>query len=160
MQSRNQQGFTLIELLVVIAIIGLLASVIIVAVANARADARDSKRLADMTQMGTALELYHNTNHGYPAATVAGVPDGISPTFLSQLPVAPQPPDGDCSGQANPGNGSVSANTFYYVPGGNAQTVNGLQVYSTYNYYFCTGGTVGDIPGGILTLTPSGIREY
>ncbi|MBI5221576.1 MAG: prepilin-type N-terminal cleavage/methylation domain-containing protein [Candidatus Magasanikbacteria bacterium] len=63
----NKKGFTLIELLVVIAIIGLLSTLAVVALGSARVKARDSKRLADLKQLGTALELYNNENSGYPS---------------------------------------------------------------------------------------------
>lgn len=60
-------GFTLIELLVVIAIIGLLATIVTVSVNSARTKARDTKRIADLKQMRTALELYYDDNNHYPA---------------------------------------------------------------------------------------------
>ncbi len=63
----NAKGFTLIELLVVIAIIGLLASVVLVALNGARKKARITKRVADLKQIQTALELYYNDNNQYPA---------------------------------------------------------------------------------------------
>ena len=56
----KQKAFTLIELLVVIAIIGLLASIIMVSLSNARAKGRDAKRRADLKQIATALELYYS----------------------------------------------------------------------------------------------------
>ncbi len=62
----NKKGFTLIELLVVIAIIGLLSTLAVVALGNARENARDSKRLSDLKQLQTALEVYFNQNNTYP----------------------------------------------------------------------------------------------
>jgi len=69
----NKKGFTLIELLVVIAIIGLLSTLAVVALGSAREKARDSKRLSDLKQIQTALELYYTDNNAYPieAAAVA-----------------------------------------------------------------------------------------
>ncbi len=62
----SKKGFTLIELLVVIAIIGLLSTLAIVSLNNARVKARDSSRLSDMKQIRTALELYYDKNNQYP----------------------------------------------------------------------------------------------
>ena len=63
---KNSKGFTLIELLVVIAIIGLLSSVVLASLSAAREGARDARRLSDMNQIQTALELYYNNNNAYP----------------------------------------------------------------------------------------------
>ncbi|MFA6105294.1 MAG: prepilin-type N-terminal cleavage/methylation domain-containing protein [Patescibacteria group bacterium] len=62
----NRRGFTLIELLVVIAIIGLLSTIITVAMGNARLKARDAKRMSDLKQIQTALELYYGDQNAYP----------------------------------------------------------------------------------------------
>ena len=69
----NKKGFTLIELLVVIAIIGLLSTLAVVSLNNARVKSRDARRVADMKQMQTALELYFTDQNTYPAQPVAGV---------------------------------------------------------------------------------------
>ncbi|PIR85247.1 hypothetical protein COU15_01765 [Candidatus Kaiserbacteria bacterium CG10_big_fil_rev_8_21_14_0_10_45_20] len=65
---KQKRGFTLIELLVVIAIIGVLSSVVLASLSSARTKARDAKRLSDMQQMRTALELYHISFSMYPAS--------------------------------------------------------------------------------------------
>ena len=66
---RRQKGFTLIELLVVIAIIGLLSTLAVVALTSARAKARDAKRISDVKQVQTSLELYFaDTGGNYPPA--------------------------------------------------------------------------------------------
>src|SRR6056297_2892443 len=103
--NKNKKGFTLIELLVVIAIIGLLSTLAIVALNSARQKSRDAKRVSDIKQIQTALELYYNDNFGYP-------PDsGVSPgssiasnsiTYMSDVPVAPTPPGGTCDTGNNP----------------------------------------------------------
>ncbi len=69
----NKKGFTLIELLVVIAIIGLLSTLAVVALNSARQKARDAKRVADIKQVQTALELYFNDAQGYPVVAAPGV---------------------------------------------------------------------------------------
>ena len=68
--SKKQKGFTLIELMVVIAIIGLLASVVLAALASSRTSARDASRVQAVKELQKALELYRNANNGnYPCAT-------------------------------------------------------------------------------------------
>ena len=62
-------GFTLVELLVVIAIIGLLSSVVTLSLTNARKKSRDVKRLADLKQIITALDLYYDKYGQYPSTT-------------------------------------------------------------------------------------------
>src|SRR3989344_3151289 len=64
--QKSGKGFTLIELLVVIAIIGMLASVVLASMSGVRERARDTRRLQDLRNIQTALELYYTDNKHYP----------------------------------------------------------------------------------------------
>ncbi len=95
--KNTKQGFTLIELLVVIAIIGLLASVIIVALSNEREKARDVTAQATIKQLQIALELYYNENGFYPPDVNRGWDPGLS----KPLPYNTANPTQDCNVAAN-----------------------------------------------------------
>ena len=67
------KGFTLIELLVVIAIIGILSVVAFITLTNVKERARDAIRVADIDQIGKALDLFSIQNNGsYPISIVGG----------------------------------------------------------------------------------------
>ena len=100
----NKKGFTLIELLVVVAIIGLLSTLAVVALSTAREKTRDSKRLSDLKNIQTALELHYTGNNQYPVVAVGvelGAGDfaclngdgfaaaGCAEPFLSAVPTGP-----------------------------------------------------------------------
>ncbi len=68
----KQKGFTLIELLVVIAIIGLLSSVVMASVNNARVKARDAKRKTEITQIINALAIYYSGHGTYTGVSYGG----------------------------------------------------------------------------------------
>jgi type II secretion system protein G len=162
LRNKNAKGFTLIELLVVIAIIGLLASVVLLALNSARAKSRDAKRLADVRQIASALELYFNDVSAYPsigygtsaefgtANTSAANPSGtvvqLTPTYIGLIPTAPTPQDGNCAASG------ANGNRYWYQSNG-----------STYTLTFClgqsTGGYTCPTSGACTrTLTPAGIQ--
>ncbi len=94
---QKKKGFTLIELLIVISIIGILATLIISAVQTAKAQARDVRRLSDLRNIETGLQLYFDKQREYPDVLNDMVPD--------IFPVVPTDPLG--------GGG---ANVYTYVP--------------------------------------------
>ena len=122
----KQNAFTLIELLVVIAIIGLLATIVLIALSSVRVKARDAKRLADMREVATALELYYsdighypNTSWAYtsfdatdfeanpiinPAA--ASITAALVPTYMATAPQDPQNNSGGHGGYIYTSNGT------------------------------------------------------
>ncbi len=144
----RKNGFTLIELLVVIAIIGILATVSIVALNNARAKSRDSKRLGDTKNIQTALALYFQDKGRYPDSLTIGqslfttTTDSLgaltTSTYLSIIPAAPTPADGSCN---------TGKNAYGYTVADDGQS---------YSLSFCLGGASGSLTNSNKCLTPVG----
>lgn len=84
----RKSGFTLIELLVVIAIIGVLTSITLVILSDAREKSRDSRRFEDFQQIKNALELYSADQSGHypPGSDLSILVDG---GYIQVLPIDP-----------------------------------------------------------------------
>ena len=138
MNKAKKQGFTIIELLVVIAIIGILSTLVVVALQSARQSARDAKRISDIKQMQLALELYYNTRGEYPDNVTSSIEhDGV--VYMAKVPTAPNPADGDCQ---------TASNTYEYTQ---------QDLGASYTIDFCLGGQTGELSSGVKQAVPGGI---
>jgi prepilin-type N-terminal cleavage/methylation domain-containing protein len=162
---KNKKGFTLIELLVVIAIIGLLATLAVVALGNARQKSRDAKRVSDIKQIQTALELRFVEEDNYPTEATrvslgagsevcldgtngfaaAGCSGGA--TYMGLVPRDPSAPlatPAPCDGT-----GDVTGCDYGYISAAGTD----------YDLHFWLEGATGGLIAGSHCASPNGIAN-
>ena len=143
----SKSAFTLIELLVVISIIALLSTLSVVSLNNARQKARDTRRVADIKQIQTALEMYaiNRTDGLYPVTSSANIKglcldDSSSVGFVSV-----------CAGSVFmrkvPSNPTPSGTDYIYNSTGTSYTLT-----------YWLENKVGSFNPGAATATPGGIQ--
>jgi prepilin-type N-terminal cleavage/methylation domain-containing protein len=162
--KNKTKGFTLIELLVVIAIIGLLATLAVVALNNARTKSRDAKRVSDIKQVQTALELYYIDESSYPPGASVELGWGnyvcLDETGWSQsgssnctgtiyMGLVPHDPSENASGDTCVAGDTTTCNYTYL------QTGSG----SGYSIHFYLEGATGSLGNAINCATGNGITS-
>ena len=140
----RKSAFTLIELLVVISIIAVLSTLSMVSLNSARQKARDTRRVSDIKQIQTALEMYAlNRSDGlYPVTSSANIQglcldeNGLSTScvgsvFMKKIPTNPTP----------------SGTNYLYNSNG-----------TDYSLRYWLENKVGSFNAGASTATPGGIQ--
>ena len=149
---KNKKGFTLIELLVVIAIIGLLSSLAVVSLNNARNKAQDARVKSDLKQVSTAMELFFSEDGVYPGNGAAPGACLLEANAMTD----------DVDDTANPDAMCCGSGTDLTTTVGTPQLIlNAIPCHpvSTSNYVFEGNGTSycvsGDLPqaGGYFTCS-------
>jgi hypothetical protein len=102
---------------------------------KAQADAADAKRLADVRQLSSALELYYNDKNEYPTNL-----KDATPIYIGLIPTPPAIAEGGVC--------SAGDNTYSYTKISNEK----------YTLTFCLGHDTGGYQAGKHTLSPLGIQ--
>lgn len=95
MRLRNRAGFTLIEMIIVISIITMLIGGSALGYGRYQQNARDTRRMADLEQIRSALELFRSNsiNGNYPSSYYApGWQNSLAPYFGGTTTNIPKDP--------------------------------------------------------------------
>ncbi len=119
--SDTRRGFTMIELLVAATILAVLTTIGVVSFQQANRKARDGKRMADINQVRSGLELYRSAN------LTTGYPTGVYSAMIGTLRTAgyisdplPADPKAGWTYSYNMNNGSYCLCAQLEMPTGNA----------------------------------------
>lgn len=110
----GHKGFTLIEILIVVAIIAILSSVVLVGLGPTQRAGRDARRVSDLKQTQTGLELYYNKCGYYPGDAEASNPCSATPADANTWSSMTTALTGSNIGVKNVPQDPTSGHTYYY----------------------------------------------
>lgn len=164
--SNFNRGFTLLEFLIVVALIGILATLTVLAMQNARRETRDAERVSIASQLRTSLALGFTELANYPTQEEGDLRlGGAGARLLCEasgeakfvdaagecagtvftpggIPLAPSPADGDCT---------PAQNSYRYMAGSGS---------TNFNIEFCLGKAApqSGLQDGLNCVTPDGLK--
>ncbi len=149
---KTQKGFTLVELLVAIGIIGILATITTVSVSSIRAKGRDTKRVTDVKAIQANLEIFAETNGGYPTDAQQKPIEGL---WMC---------NGDKAAGWKDDTGCVEASRIFKVPknpapGGTSYKYVGVATGQSYQLNFTLEGDSGSFKKDCNVATEKEIRS-
>lgn len=133
-QKKSGTLFILLIAIGAVVLIGLISTLAIVSLNNARTKARDAKRISDIKQIQTVLELHYADRVNYPNSL------NELKEYLGNIPSNPKPNDGNCGPNFE----------YKYIP-----AINKL----SYELEYCLGGNIGGINAGLNIAWPGGITK-
>lgn len=152
-------GFTLIELLVVISIIGILSTLAVVSLNDARGKARDAKRISDIKQVQTALELFLADRNGYPAGNDLLLGSGAGATLSQDGGLAAAVSGNTYMGQvpSNPAPNGVDYKYTSYTTSAKTSVCAAVPC-AWYEITFELEGQTGGLAAGAHAANPNGVN--
>ena len=126
--------------IVLILIIPLLSTLAVVTLGSARVKARDAKRVSDIKQIQTGLEIYFMDNGKYPPVVQpkSSIKAG-NVIYMSRVPYNPLPNGRNCPYDFD----------YRYEASGDGKS---------YKLNFCLEDTIAGLTSGMRTATPQGIE--
>jgi prepilin-type N-terminal cleavage/methylation domain-containing protein len=153
MTTEKRKGFTLIEILIVVAIIAILASVVLVGLGPTQQAGRDARRISDLSEVQTGLELYYNKFGIYPGTAAGGTGAPAAATWASLSASVTGAGVGITA--AFPNDPSSGKSYQYWYGAGNTHYVIGATLENANNSVF-TGYTAPSLTGFTAVVTASG----
>ena len=142
----TKKGFTLLELMVVVTIIGLLATIVLSALNDARMKGRDAQRIKSVKEIQKAIDLYYSTNGFYPVENTARSGSTVATDICSH---------GE-RGDANWCN--LMNDLAAYYPGGFKDPSGDNQV--TYRFYYDSDTADGNSTYGLMAMLEAPSNAY